>query len=138
MATENGEIKKVIDRMDDITLKLIHSDINAAKEFLKEEGLDPDEELIYGSKQLKKIHFSLKANNQIARDKDLLEKAFVKLKESIAVHAEKAGDVLRNILKAKNPALQYRKLENWTDEEIRDVLQDLDLIQLMDELEKDC
>lgn len=138
MDTKKADKKNMLERFDDITLEQIHSNVNAAKEFLLEEGLDPEKELEHGLKQIKKLQFLAKAKLNKAKDEGLLEMAFAKLKQSISDNAQKTGDILRGFLQSKNPALQYRKLEKWTDEEIRDVLQDIDLVQLLEELEKDC
>jgi len=138
MDTKKTDKKNMLERFDDITLEQIHSNASAAKEFLLEEGLDPEKELEHGLKQIKKLQFLAKAKLNKAKDESLLEMAFAKLKQSISDNAQKTGDILKGFLQSKNPALQYRKLEKWTDEEIRDVLQDIDLVQLLEELEKDC
>jgi len=52
-------------------------------------------------------------------------------------NAHRTTDVLIGLLQTKTPSVQYRKLEKWTDDEIRDVLADLDLIELMEELDKE-
>mgnify|MGYP000727062330 CR=1 FL=1 len=55
----------------------------------------------------------------------------------IRENSERASEALINLLHTKTPTFHYRKLENWTDDEIRDVLSDVDLIKLIEELKKD-
>ena len=137
MFIKKGDNKNLLECFDNITIDLISSNVEEAKVFLNEEGFDPNEELQYGLKQIKKLQFLAQAKLNKAKDNDLLEKAFHKLKQSFEKNSQKAGDILKELLIGKNTAVQYRKLENWTDNEIRDVLNDVDLVDLLEQLDQE-
>ena len=134
----NKESKTVFDHFDKAELELLRSDSEYAKKFIEEEGFKLDEELSYSKQYIKRMRFMAIAVQNKINDQHLLESTYVKLKESIAINATKATDALISSLQSKRPALQYRKLDQWTDDEIRDVLADVDLIELMEELEKNA
>ena len=135
MVTDHEDKKNILETFDEITLDLIYSDIEMAKQLLEDEGFDHEKELQHGVQSIKKIQFLIKAQKNIIKDKKLLKLAFDKLKTSIAENAEKTGLLLKELLQSKTPAFQYRKLEEWTDDEIREVLNDVDIIRLLEELE---
>lgn len=137
MVTDIGDGKSFLESFDEITLDLIHSDFYMAKEFLQKEGIDVDEELEYSTQQVKKLKFLARAKMNSSKNEIILKTALEKLRVSIAENAEKAGRILRDLLRDKTPAVQYRKLEEWTDDEIREVLNDVDLVRLLEELEDD-
>lgn len=133
----NKKNKTIIDRLDDVELELLRTNDEYAKQFLNEEGIDTDKEIEFSNQFMKKIRFMATGITNKKRDQTLLEIAFEKLKEVIEENSSKASDALISLLHEKTPAVHYRKLENWSDEEIRNVLVDVDLAKLMDELKKE-
>lgn len=129
--------KTVFDHFDSAELELLRTDPEYAKAYLKEHGFDMDEEREYSAKFMKKIKFLANAANNKQKDQKLLEVACVRLKETIQKNAQRATEALIASLKEKNPAMQYRKLDKWTDKEIREVLSDVDLLDLLEELDKE-
>jgi len=134
MGTKKG--KNILDRLDAVELEMLKKDTEYAKQFLAEEGVNVSEEENFATNYIKKICFMAMAKSNMQKDKALMQAALDKLKETIKENAQKASDVLIQLLHNKTPSVQYRKLENWTDEEIRDVLGDVDLVKLMEELDK--
>lgn len=133
----NKKNKTFIDNMDDIELDLLRINDDYAKEFLIDEGFDPEKETEFANQFMKKIRFMTTGLANKKRDIRLLDIAFDRLKEVIRANSTKASGVLINLLHQKTPAVHYRKLENWSDDEIRDVLGDIDLVKLMEELKND-
>ena len=124
----------IINRIDNIELELLSSDPEYAKSFLVDEGFNVEQEIDFSLNYIKKIKFMSLALANKSRDQNLLEKAFSRLKEVIYENANLANDKLAALLYERTPLVQYRKLENWTDEEIKEVLTDLDLVKLLEEL----
>jgi hypothetical protein len=124
----------IINRIDNIELELLSSDPEYAKSFLVDEGFNVEQEIDFSLNYIKKIKFMSLALTNKSRDQNLLEKAFSRLKEVIYENANLANDKLAALLYERTPLVQYRKLENWTDEEIKEVLTDLDLVKLLEEL----
>lgn len=133
----NKKNKTLLDRLDKVELELLQHDTEYAKQFLIEEGIDPDKEIEFSGQFMKKIRFMALGMSNKQRDLKLLDVAFDRLKEVLKENSERASEALINLLHAKTPAIHYRKLENWTDDEIRDVLSDINLIQLIEELKKE-
>lgn len=133
----NKKNKTILDRLDKVELELLQHDTEYAKQFLMEEGIDPDKEIEFSGQFMKKIRFMALGMSNKQRDLKLLDVAFDRLKEVLKENSERASEALINLLHAKTPAIHYRKLESWTDDEIRDVLSDVDLIQLIEELKKE-
>jgi hypothetical protein len=133
----NKKNKTILDRLDKVELELLQHDTEYAKQFLIEEGIDIDMETEFSGQFIKKIRFMALGISNKQRDLKLLDVAFDKLKELIKENSERASEALINLLHAKTPSFQYRKLESWTDDEIRDVLSDVDLIKLIEELKKE-
>ena len=133
----NKKNKTILDRLDKVELELLQHDTEYAKQFLMEEGIDPDKEIEFSGQFMKKIRFMALGMSNKQRDLKLLDVAFDRLKEALKENSERASEALINLLHAKTPAIHYRKLESWSDDEIRDVLSDVDLIQLIEELKKE-
>ncbi|MBD77342.1 MAG: hypothetical protein CL840_00210 [Crocinitomicaceae bacterium] len=133
----NKNKKTILDLLDDVEFELLQKDTEYAKQFLKEEGLDTKEEEVFAIQYMKKIQFMAKAVSSKKRDSALVEKAMERIKKAIAENTSQVTETLMALLQEKTPSIQYRKLENWSDDEIRDVLEDVDLIALMEELDQE-
>lgn len=133
----NKKNKTILDRLDKVELELLQHDTEYAKQFLTEEGIDIEKETEFSGQFMKKIRFMAIGMSNKQRDLKLIDVAFDKLKEVIRENSERASVALINLLHTKTPTFHYRKLENWTDDEIRDVLSDVDLIKLIEELKKE-
>jgi hypothetical protein len=132
----NKKNHPLLNRLDKVELEMLHQNAEYAKQFLKEEGFDIEKESEYAEQFMKKVKFLSLAHSNKQKDLHLLEAAFARIKDAINENAQKTTEMLITLLHSKTPAVHYRKLENWTDDEIRDVLADVDLVKLMEELEK--
>lgn len=133
----NKKNKTILDRLDNVELELLYQNDEYAKQFLKEEGFEISKETEFAGQYIKKIRFLAAALSNKKQDQKLFEAAYLRVKEAILENAEKTTGLLISLLQSKTPSVQYRKLENWTDNEIRDVLADIDLVKLMEEMEKE-
>jgi len=136
MATEKNN-KNILDYIDNVELEMLKDDIEYTKKYLEEEGVNVVEEQDYADRYMKRIKFMAKAFTNKKQEESLLGKAIEIVKKSIQENAQKTTETLISMLQSKTPSFQYRKLEEWTDEEIRDVLRDVDLVKLMEELDKE-
>lgn len=133
----NNKKQRILKNLDDVEMESSGSSAAYAKQFLSEEGFNVVKEAEYADQYMRKVRFLVTAAANKTRDEELFQTAFAKIKDAIKENANKATDALLAMLQAKNPAFHYRKLENWTDDEIREVLSDIDLVKLMEELSKD-
>ncbi len=127
----------ILDRLDNVELKMLQEDTEYAKQYLIDEGVDVEEEQELADQYMRKIRFMVKAISNKMQDQSLLERALDRVKEVIKENAQKTAETLIPLLQSRTPSVQYRKLEKWTDDEIRDVLADVDLLRLMEELDKE-
>lgn len=128
--------KQLLDNIDSLSLNTTNDDVKMSVEFLKNMGIDPDEESEFGLKEIQRAYFLAKAHTNQERDKTLLEVVQMKLRESIERNAVLAGKILENALVQNRASFQFRNIENWTEDEMREVLTDLDLTRLLEELDK--
>jgi hypothetical protein len=131
----NRNKKSILDLIDCAELELLQSNTDYAKHYLEEEGVNISEESEYAIQYMKKIKFMAKATVNREHDKSLLEKAMDRVKKAITENVHQTNDSLMAYLQSKTPSLHYRKLENWTDDEIRDVLIDIDLLEFLEKFE---
>jgi len=107
-----------------------------ATDFLSEEGIDVDKYVSQGVKSIRKAQFLRTAQINQKKDESLMEKALLLLKESIERNRSKSSEVLISLLRRTAPNVQFRSLEKLDDDEIREILNDVDLAKLMEDLEK--
>lgn len=133
----NKKGKSVLEQFEELSSKHLSEDLDAAREFLKEFGIDPDEESTQGEKAARRVHFMAKATVNEARDKSLLDRAAEKVSEMIKKNSELAGQALKQALGQRQASFQFRNLENWSEDDIKEVLTDMDLAELMEELDQE-
>lgn len=132
----NGKMHKILDDLDAIELELLRRNTEYAKQFLAEEGFDVDKEAAYADQYIRKLKFRAQAIDNKQADQQLMEAVFNRVKEVIKENAQKSTEILMALLQSKTPSVHYRKLDKWTDDEIREVLADLDLVKLMEDLSR--
>ena len=120
---------------DKLSANVIIEDFDAAKEFLAELKIDAGELSAQGTNEFKRALFLAKAKANQTRDQSLLEKLRDKILESMERNATLTGEILKEVLAEKKASFQFRNLEKWTDEELREVLGDIDLAKLMEDLD---
>lgn len=127
--------KQFLESLDEISIEMIYSNFQLSKEILEEQGYNLEKIESKGEKFIRKLKFLSEANVNLGKHENLLEQAFKLLQQKITENASLAGEILTAHLKRVNPAVQYRKLEEWTDEEVREVLNETDIIKLIEELD---
>ena len=127
--------QNILDLFDKLEIDLLRKNTSYAEDFLKERDLDIVAEKEYASQYLKKVEFMTRAVEQKSKDQDLIERAVERIKDIIEKNSSLARDGLIALLESKAPAVQFRKLENWTEDEIREVITDVNLIELLEELD---
>lgn len=137
MKSPNNNTESFFDRFDEAYEELLVNDSNEAKAFLADEGYDLEEGELKRRRITKKIKFQLKAIHNKQKDESLIEKAYEKLQAFIANNRELAGNELKTFLQKAAPAYQFRNLEKLDDNGIRELLTEVDLVKLIEELDKE-
>jgi hypothetical protein len=136
MIANNNQKKSFFELFDDNYEEILKNDINEARAFLSEEGFNVEADSLERSKLIKKMEFKITAIHNKLKDESLIEKAFAKLKVFIDKNKELAGFELKKLLQEIAPLYQYRNLEKMDDNGIRELLLEIDLIRLLEELDK--
>lgn len=125
------------DRFDEAYEELLMNDSNEARIFLADEGYDIKEGALKRMKIAKKIAFKIEAIHNKQKDESLLKRAYEKLQAFIEKNRELAGNELKILLQKTAPAYQFRNLEKLDDVGIRELLTEVDLVKLIEELDKE-
>lgn len=125
----------IFKNFDELSANVTIEDFDAAKEFLDGLKIDAGKLSAQGAGEFKKALFLAKAQANQTRDQSLLEKLRDKIKESMERNAALTGEILKGVLAERKASFQFRNLEKWSDEELRDVLGDIDLTKLMEDLD---
>jgi hypothetical protein len=127
----------IIIQVNDEMLNYLHADVDFTRSYLIDNGVDIENERSWFEKELKKLKVLAKAKEKQLIDSALLTKALERLKKMQLKIQDYKGQALQEMLIRSRIGLQFRNLDKWTDEEMREALKDVDLIKLLEELEKD-
>ena len=127
--------KSIFDQFDELSANDVSENYESAKKFLEDLDVDVEKLRATGKNEFKKKIFLAKATSNQTRDIFLLDKLRNKIKESFERNARLAGDILKNALSESKASFQFRNLEKWSDDELREVLGDMDLTKLLEDLE---
>lgn len=131
---KNNFIKKIDDA---IISKIIEGDSSTYDEILKEQGYNIGDIDNYANKNYKKHSFLLKGLINKQKDLALLEKASLLLQNAIEKNIDKPISYLKNLIANNQFQVQYRNLENLGIEEIKEIIKDQNLLELLEQLEDD-
>lgn len=131
---KNNFIKKIDDA---IISKIIEGDSSAYDEILKEQGYNISDIENYANKNYKKHSFLLKGLINKQKDLALLEKASLLLQNAIEKNIDKPISYLKGLIANNRFQVQYRNLENLGVEEIKEIIKDQNLLELLEQLEDD-
>lgn len=137
MKSSNDHTNDFFDRFDEAYEELLMNDNNEAIMFLADEGYDLEEGALKRMKIVKKITFKIEALHNMQKDESLLKQAYEKLQVFIKKNRELAGNELRSLLQKTAPAYQFRNLDKLDDDGIRELLTEVDLVKLIEELDKE-
>lgn len=119
-----------IDR--EILSKLAKEGSSFLNSFLEEEGYDLNEVRNISSRAFKQQSFLLKGELNYERDQQLLEKISSQLKNAINENLDKPVSYLKKLILENKLGVQYRNLENIGIEEIKDMIRDQNLLELLE------
>lgn len=71
------------------------------------------------------------------KDINLLEKASLMLQQAIEENIDKPVSYLKNLIQNNQFQVQYRNLESLTIDEIKEIIKDQNLLELLEKLENE-
>jgi len=103
----------------------------------KEEGFDPDVNAAKREKLAKMLRFKAQASLNKATSQSILERAERIMAELVEDYVGKPISELKNLLQTKGLLVQFRSIDKLDEASIRDMLRDVDLVQLIEKLEEE-
>lgn len=131
---KNNVIKKIDDA---IISQIIEGNSNVYDEILKEQGFNIIDIENYANKNFRRHSFLLKGIINKQKDSLLLEKASTLLHNAVVNNMDKPISYLRNLIANNQFQVQYRNLDNLGIEEIKEIIKDQNLLELLEQLEND-
>ncbi len=130
--------KKLLNKMDEFILSsLKEGDSSAIDSFLEASGYDLNDIETIADKSYKQISFSMKGQMNSQKDEILLEKAANYFQDAINRNIEKPINYLRNLVASNQLAFQHRNLDKLSHDEIKSIIRDHNLLEILENLEKD-
>lgn len=131
---KNNFIKK-IDKV--IINQTLENDFTALDAELESLGYNIDEINNFSEKMYKRQSFLLKGMINKQKDINLLEKASLMLQQAIEENIDKPVSYLKNLIQNNQFQVQYRNLESLTIDEIKEIIKDQNLLELLEKLENE-
>lgn len=131
---KNNFIKKIDKTIINQTLE---NDFTALDAELESLGYDIDEINNFSEKMYKRQTFLLKGIINKQKDVNLLERASHLLQKAIEENINKPVSYFKNLVQNNQFQIQYRNLESLTIDEIKDIIKDQNLLELLEKLENE-
>ena len=128
MSRKKIEIEKLIDSCAD----LASSDPTILDDMLKEFGYDPEDVGDKGEQLVKKLIFQ----KTVELKKNKLSNLYSKAIQLVQIATADTKDVIFSLLQKKSPNLQFNKLEKLDTENLKQILTETEVLDLIDKLEK--
>lgn len=125
-------MSKELENIEKSILQLYLHNPELAKEELAAAGINVESLLEEGMNIIKQRQFKIEVEKNRKNIHELFNKAKSLLNNLINRDREEA----LSILSTYQVKVQYRNLENFSEQELNDILRDVDLIKLVEELEK--
>ncbi|MEC7771846.1 MAG: hypothetical protein VX798_11730 [Bacteroidota bacterium] len=129
------KLKKIIDK--GITQNFLLGDIADIRKSLFDYGVDLDKNHERQSKLIKQLKFKLRSSINEEKYDLLLLKATESFREAINKGQEKPIAYLNSLIKENRLAVQYKSLDKLSEGEIKEIIKDQNLIEIIELLEKE-
>lgn len=126
-------LKEIIDK--GFTESHLSGDINDIRESLSEYGVDLDINSKRQDKLIKQLKFKLRASINEEKDNALLKKAVESFQDAIQKGLDKPIAYLNQLIKRNQVEFQFNKLDKLSEDEIKEIIKDQNLIEIIELLE---
>lgn len=120
-----------------ITESYLHSDIKDVRESLSNYGVDLDKNAKRQNKLIKQLKFKLRSSLNEEKYDLLLNKATESFQNAIEKGLEKPVAYLNALIRDNKVRVQYNKLEKLSTDEIKEIIRDQNLIEIIELLENE-
>ncbi|SHG25066.1 hypothetical protein SAMN05444483_10752 [Salegentibacter echinorum] len=122
-------VKKSLDNFD----KAIPDDL--VKKQLELEGVDLDEQSSSQDKFIKQLTFKLKSKSTTVKYDRMLEKASNYFKDALTKGLDKPISYMNELMRTNNLQTQFNRLDKLSEDQIKDIIKDQNLIEILEMLE---
>lgn len=129
------KLKKIIDK--GFTENYLFGDINDIRKSLSDYGVNLDDNSERQNKLIKQLKFKLRSSINKEKNETLLLKASESFQEAINKGLEKPIAYLNNLIKENQLVVQYNKLDKLSPDEIKEIIKDQNLIEIIELLENE-
>lgn len=127
-----------IEKIDEAIInQILENDFTAIDAELESLGYNIDEINDGSEKRYRKQLFLLKGFINKQKDSNLLERASLMLQKAIGKNIDKPVSYLKSLIQNNQFQVQYRNLENLTIDEIKEIIKDQNLLELLEKLENE-
>jgi len=121
-----------IDKLNDELFFALHNQPELVDDFLREEGYEPTKLEQSGVSKIKAILFKQQVAIKKKQFNDLYAKAIAIFSASEAATKE----AILSLLKQRAPRLQYNNLEKMNQDDLRQILNESDLLDIIHKIER--
>jgi uncharacterized protein YqfA (UPF0365 family) len=129
------KLNKIIDK--GITENYLFGDINDIRKSLSDYGVNLDDNREHQNKLIKQLKFKLRSSINKEKNENLLLKATESFQDAINKGLEKPIAYLNNLIKENQLVVQYNKLDKLSSDEIKEIIKDQNLIEIIELLENE-
>lgn len=130
-----GKLKELINK--GITENHLYGDINDIRKSLSDYGVNLDENFERQNKLIKQLKFKLRSSINEEKYDALLIRATESFQDAIIKGLEKPVAYLNTLIRENRIAVQYNNLEKLSSEEIKEIIKDQNLIEIIELLENE-
>jgi len=127
------KLKEIIDK--GFTESHLSGDINEIRKSLSDYGVDLDANSQRQDKLIKQLKFKLRASINEEKDNALLKKAVESFQDAIQKGLDKPIAYLNQLIKQNQVEFQFNKLDKLSEDEIKEIIKDQNLIEIIELLE---
>ncbi|SDT96485.1 hypothetical protein SAMN04487762_0950 [Polaribacter sp. Hel1_33_78] len=129
------KLKNIIDK--GITENYLYSNINDIRQNLSDYGVNLVDNRKRQNKMIKQLKFKLRSTINKEKYDNLLLKATESFQEAINKGLEKPIAYLNNLIRENQLVVQYNKLDKLSPDEIKEIIKDQNLIEIIELLENE-
>lgn len=104
---------------------------------LEMEGVDLDEQSLSQDKFIKQLTFRLKSKSTVLKNDSMLDIASNYFKDALTKGLDKPIAYMNNLIQTNQLQTQFSRLEKMSEEQIKDIIKDQNLIEILEMLEEE-
>ena len=127
------KLKKTIKESLNNFEKAIPDDL--VRKQLEAEGVDLDEQSLLQDKFIRQLTFKLKSKSTKEKYDIMLEKASTYFKDALSKGLDRPIAYMNELIRTNNLQTQFSKLDKLSEEQIKDIIKDQNLIEILEMIE---